>query len=127
MRIRGEFLAFLSLATDALDGFSGAVGIGIATVTAITAGVASVPTPITEAESDNWLWHRFFALKAGGPFITTADPGGNLSTQLRIEIDSKAMRKNPLELALYAAVEVVEVGTATVSFHLDSRVLDKLS
>jgi len=33
------------------------------------------------------------------------------------------MRKFPGEMALYAALEVIEIGTATMSVFFDSRVL----
>jgi len=38
-------------------------------------------------------------------------------------IDSKAMRKLDDGMSLYAAAEVVEAGTATVSLFLDTRIL----
>ena len=126
VRIRGEFAAYLNLATSSLDGYVGAFGIGIASLAAVTAGVGSVPTPITESGADNWLYHRFFALKAGFPFSAGADPAGNLLYALRFEVDSKAMRKFETEQALYAIFEVVEVGTSSMQVHFDSRVLAKL-
>ena len=56
-----------------------------------------------------------------------AQDGPDIASSLRLEVDSKAMRKFPVEMALYAVVEIVEVGTATINFHFDSRVLFKLS
>ena len=60
VRTRGQFVAALTVATGLGDGFTGAVGIGIATLAAVTAGIASVPTPVTEMDWDGWVWHRFF-------------------------------------------------------------------
>ena len=128
VRIRGELEMHLSLATAALDGFAGAFGIGIATAAAATAGGASVPTPITEEDSDNWLYHRYFSVKAPiASAVSTAPTGEVISANVRIEVDSKAMRKFPLEMALYASLEVVEVGTAIMQVAFNSRALVKLS
>jgi len=127
VRIRGEFAAHLGLATASEDGFAGAFGIGIASLAAVTAGGGSVPTPITEAVSDNWLYHRFFDIKAGFPFAAGADPAGNREAFIRFEVDSKAMRKFPPDTAIYASLEVVEVGTANMEVAFNSRMLVKLS
>jgi len=128
VRLRGELLLWLSLAAAAVDGFSGAFGIGIVQNPAFTAGIASVPTPVTEAADENWLYHRFFACKTAELFATGAEPAGRmLPAFLRLEVDSKAMRKFDAGVTLYAAVEVTEVGTATMQVHFDSRVLVKLA
>ena len=125
VRIRGEFMATLASAQDIGDGFIGAFGIGDVSLPAFTAGIGSVPTPIAEADDDNWLYHRFFAVLATSSAGETWANG--VSNSLRIEVDSKAMRKQGLDRILYAAVEVAEIGTAAViDFTFDSRVLDKL-
>ena len=59
-RIRGFFQVKMLLATSEADGMSGAFGIGIASLAAVTASIASVPTPITESDAENWLYHQFF-------------------------------------------------------------------
>jgi len=121
VRIRGLFDMFLVSSTSPGDGFFGAVGIGIATVAAITAGVASVPTPITEQDWDGWLWHHFFSVHE-----SSADEAGSGSSHHRMEIDSKAMRRLQGDMGLYAMVEAVEIGTAAASMFLDTRMLSKL-
>jgi len=122
-RIRGEFMAYLSLATSSLDGFTGAFGIGMATLAAFNAGVASLPTPVTEDGWDGWMYHRFLAFKAGFAYSTGADPGGNLMNALRFEVDVKAMRKLDRDMVIYAATEFAEVGTANLQVYFDSRAL----
>jgi len=117
------------LGTGAGDGFVGAVGIGIASLAAVTAGIASVPTPITEEGADNWLWHRYFRISS--PFATGTTAVNGLAMNvipgaLRVEIDSKSMRKFPQDLSIYAAIEVVEGGTATADAFLNTRFLAKL-
>jgi len=120
VRIRGELLLTLNTAITALDAFRGAFGIGIVQNPAFTAGINSVPSPITEEDDENWLYHRYFALVA-----PTNEFVGN--TFARIEIDSKAMRKFDSDRILYGAIEVVEVGDATMDVSFNSRVLVKLA
>ncbi len=43
-----------------------------------------------------------------------------------VVVDTKAMRKFPAEMSIYAALEVVEIGTATLNVFFDSRALGKL-
>ena len=126
VRLRGELMMYMDQAASSNDGFAGAFGIGLASKAAVTVGVGSVPTPIAEDTSENWLYHRYFALKAGFGFAGGADPGGNNQFSLRIDVDSKAMRKFPEDLSIYAAIEVVEVGVASLQMHFDSRTLVKL-
>ncbi len=130
IRIRGELLLYLTLGTSAGDGYVGAFGIGIASLAAVTAGIASVPTPITEAGADSWLYHRFFRLSSPGVSTAAAlnvNAFGVAAGAMRVEVDSKAMRKFPQDLAIYAAIEVVEGGVATMDGFFNSRSLSKLS
>jgi len=68
VRTRGELVMYLESASAAGDGFTGAFGIAKATMAAVTAGVASVPTPMTEVEWDGWLYHRFFCDSRTGDY-----------------------------------------------------------
>ena len=43
----------------------------------------------------------------------------------KIEVDSKAMRKFNADESIYGAIEVIEVGTATMQFAFCSRMLVK--
>ena len=122
MRTRGLFAVNLVTITSGGDGYFGAVGIGKATKAAHIAGIASLPTPITEQTWDGWLWHSFFSVH-GGPEAAIGTTG---SSQW-IEIDSKGMRKFDVDDVLYAAVEVVENGTAVINLQLDTRMLFALS
>ena len=128
VRLRGIFQMYLTLATAVNDGFLGAFGIGVATAAATAAGGGSVPTPITEEDSDNWLFHHYISCVSGKAFAADTDPGGQIiSATTEFEVDSKAMRKFPNEMAIYASLEVTEVGTATAQVFFDSRMLVKLS
>ncbi len=131
VRLRGEFLIGLQTAGSIGDGFHGAMGIGIASNAAFAAGIASLPTPLDEEEWNGWLYHRYFSLFANG-IITTA--GASLSSSqshdvmaaLRVEVDSKAMRKLNVEETMYGAIQVIEVGVSIVQFAFNSRTLVKL-
>ena len=130
IRTRGELLMYLKTATSARDGFYGAFGIAKATSAAVLAGAASVPTPITEEAWDGWLYHRYFSLIAPGPIAAataaqeTLQNAGNISS-LRLEVDSKAMRKWDVDEAIFACIEVVEIGAADMDWFFNCRLLTK--
>ena len=130
VRLRGLLSMHLPSASAALDGYAGAFGIAIVTLAAFNVGVTAVPSPITELAWDGWLYHTFFDLRAPGLIDGTAavDVDNMLSTTaaLRIEVDSKAMRKTKIDMVTIAVLEATEVGTALLSWRFNSRVLDKL-
>ena len=119
VRIRGRFGAYLVSFTSAGDGYIGAVGIGLAATAAFDAGIASLPTPITEEGWDGWLWHSFFGVH-GGVAAASENAG-----HIELVIDSKAMRKVSGDMVVFAALEVVESGTAVMNISLNSRMLLK--
>ena len=129
VRTRGHGLAYLTAATNPNDGFMGAFGIGIASAPAITAGVVSLPTPLTEEFSDNWLFHRYFYCFSPHTIDgTVSNDTGYGPAMFEFEIDSKAMRKVPdTEVGLYMAWEFLEVGTAVMQVQAICRMLTKLS
>ncbi len=67
----------------------GAVGIAVVSDQASAAGVASVPTPITDADSDNWFLHQYFMAN----FLFATGAGFDGADGQIYSIDSKAMRK----------------------------------
>ncbi len=124
VRIRGLLDVYQAGAVTADgDGFWGAVGIGIASFAAVSAAIASVPTPLTDVSSENWLWHSFLSIHDGDTSALSRGP----ETAQRIDIDSKAMRKFATDQALYAAFEVVEIGTSGIDLFLQTRTLVKLA
>ena len=128
VRTRGEFLAYLTAASGVNNGFTGAVGLGIVSTEAFAAGVASVPTPLSDSDWDGWLWHSFFHLMSGAIMDGTAAADTNLenTVQVRLPIDSKAMRKLPDGWTVIGVVQATEIGTASMSFFGNSRMLVKL-
>jgi len=117
LRTRGLLSAYLT-AGGAGEGFQGAYGIGKATAAAVTAGIASVPTPITEQQWDGWLYWTPISVHQQSAFQATGH-----TFQLADQLDSKAMRKIAQEEAFYMAIEVVEIGTASMDVFFDSRML----
>ncbi len=126
-RIRGELLMFLRTGAAALDGYLGAFGIGIASVAACTAGAGSVPTPITEQGAENWLYWTPISLLAcetlDGSVSTDLSGVGGTTSVIRHVVDTKAMRKFPIDQAIYACLEVMEQGASILNMHFDSRML----
>ena len=125
VRVRGEFTIVLNAITTVGDGFNNfAVGIGVASLAAFTAGVASLPTPLTEIEWPGWLWHSSHGELQG---MSITESGQSPLEALRGVIDSKAMRKLRTDEVIFGAIEMgTEVGTAVASFSARTRMLVKL-
>ena len=131
IRTRGELLLVLTAATAAQDGFHGAFGLGLVTAQAFTAGAASLPSPLDEKDWDGWYYHRFYSCIAGGTVAgaTTSSQRNQVNATaaaIRIEVDSKAMRKGSTDMITFAALQSVEIGGATMRFMYNSRELIKL-
>ena len=125
IRLRGSAVARLTAAGGIGNGFTGAIGVGVATASAFTVGVTALPTPLTDDFWDGWLWHMYFQILA--VTATVSDGVNAVANVLRVEIDSKAMRKIPdAEFVTFGAIEVIEVGTSTMAFDARTRSLVKL-
>ena len=118
-RIRGDLLMYLRGATAVGDGFSGAFGIGKATKQAVDLGITSVPFPVDEMDNELWIYHRFFNLHAH----TATENDFHGSAFMRVEVDTKAMRKLDEDQVLYAALQTELDGTATMETWFNSRLL----
>jgi len=131
IRIRGELLLRLTT-SGASGGFHGAFGIAICNENAFTVGgVSSCLTPLADIDSDGWLYHRLFSFfPAEAQAVATAaqqlDQISSVVAALRVEVDSKSMRKLQADDVLYGCLDVIEVGTATLGMAFNSRVLVKL-
>ena len=123
IRIRGRLTALLESYTSAGNGYHCAMGIGLVALSAFDAGIASVPTPLTESAWDGWLYHQFFnvhgALAAGSTAVGVT--GG-----FDVAVDTKAMRKVSDEMVIFSVLEVVETATAVMLVFFNSRLLLKL-
>jgi len=123
IRTRGYAHVQLQTADAAGAGFVGALGIGIVSNPSFTAGVASVPTPLTDEEWEGWLWHQYFDVRA--ITATIANGVNGVGNNFRFEIDSKAMRVWDDETTLMGVIEVVESVNATLEFNARTRILLK--
>ena len=124
VRTRGIAHVILTAAAAIGDGFNGAFGIYMMTEDAFAAGDASALDPVDDANSDMWLWHHYFSVKAVTG--TISDGVNAASCSHRIEIDSKAMRKNfDPERVMVGVTQVVEQGTATMEIFAETRQLFK--
>ena len=131
IRTRGDLNLFLTTCDAVGNGFHGAFGIGIVNENAFAAGIGSVLTPLTDEDWDGWFYHRYFGIFSGGPIAaaTAAQEAlqiNSTSAALHVEVDSKAMRKLTEQMTIYAALEVVELGTCTMEWAFNSRSLFKL-
>ena len=116
-RIRGYLKMHITTSASINDGFQCALGIGVASENQFGTGIAAVEHPIDNADWDGWMYHKWFGVN--GTISTPAD--GNTSVQF--DVDTKAMRKLPDGDAVFAAIQFVEVGTATADVFFDSRML----
>ena len=121
IRTRGFIELKIKVATAANDGFTGAIGLAIADVRAFDAGAGSLPRPFTDSDDEIWFWHQFFSMH---PETTDESVAAAF---MRIEIDSKAMRKFPEGMAMYGIIETAsEIGAPTMQLFGMTRTLFKL-
>ena len=126
VRIRGEFVAWLESVGSIGDGFvEWALGLAIINENASGIGATAVPDPLTDVSWGGWMYHS-----ARGPLmgfsVTESENTGPVS-QVRLSIDTKAMRKfKETDVLMMAVSWGAEIGAATVSWGFNSRVLVKL-
>ncbi len=126
IRTRGEFTLTVILVGAGGDGFDeAAVGIGVTTEEAFAVGgTTSLPSPLADLDWDGWLYHRLLAQFRG---FSTTEVGRGPMEAVRIEIDSKAMRKFEDGMVVFGAVELgIETGTCQMEFGARTRLLVKL-
>ena len=130
VRTRGMLQLYLNAATAQDNGFTGAFGIGVVTTEAFQAGGAAVPQPLVNQGWNGWLYWTPIMVVAAAPLASGAAVdldmvSVNIASQ-NVIIDSKAMRKVSTDETIVGSLEVVERGTATLRWSLDSRMLFKL-
>jgi len=104
----------------ASEPFHGAMGLAIVTEEAVAAGVASIPSPYGNSDSDVWMFHQYFANQ-----FTFGDATGFAKTQVQYILDGKAMRKLTTETRLAILVQNASA-TSGIEFQLDFRILSLL-
>ena len=126
VRLRGLLHIMQTAATNLGDGFVGAFGCGVASENAFTAGIASLPTPLTDSEWEGWLYHEHFSVRSANIRAAVDNIIGDANMTVKSPVDSKAMRILSDEMIFYAALETVIIGAATIRVTFDSRALYKL-
>ncbi len=117
VRLRGLVTLVGSIFGADGDGIFGAIGFGVVTTAAATAGVASIPTPIVEAGWDGWFSHNYIAVERGE--LNNSDGSG----YHRVVLDSKAMRKVNEDESIVMVWDGVETGTVTAAVQARVRLL----
>ncbi len=119
LRQRGEILitATPDAATD-----SDVIGLGLVMIPETTRAVGglSLPGPIVDAGADFWLWHRFVPLDSFG---ATSEATADDTCWAKVEIDGKAMRRWPTDVALVLVAELTSGDFSAVTANGRFRVL----
>jgi len=121
-RIRGQAHIQVNTVSAIASGFRGAIGIGVVNEDAFNAGIGALPGPVSDKEWDGWMFHTFFDVRS--ITATIADGVNASAVHVRIDIDTKAMRKWQFDQVLMGMIETdTEVGTAILRLDADSRAL----
>ena len=110
LRSRGNLL--ISAVPDAAsDADMAAFGLIVVQQRAEIAGAGSLPGPFEDDGAD-WLWHQYVPLDANPD---TAAASNSIGTNVRVEVDSKAMRRIPTDHAVVLMGELGFGNFASVS------------
>ncbi len=125
VRIRGAVSIWLEAVTTIGDAFGDvALGIGIVSADAFAIGQSAMPSPLSDPDWD-WMWIQYLGAMIGRS-TTEAELTGPLG-EVRVEIDTKAMRKVHPNETVFGVIETEdETGAVTLSFSAMTRMLSKL-
>jgi len=123
VRTRGELIVSLDSIAAVDTGYQWAFGMCNVSENAFGVGVTAVPHPIADLAWDGWFYHVQGHLTPSAS--TTPDQSAPAWVSKTI-VDSKAMRKTHLSDVLIGVFSVTEIGDASISAQLATRVLDKL-
>ena len=123
VRVRG-LLSVMSDQIAASERPFGAFGMAVVSDQAVAAGVASVPTPYQEADSDFWFVHQFFA--GAVQFASSVGLWGGSSVITQYVIESKAMRKVSPDQTVIAVLDNGNTSDGLL-YRLDLRMLSKVA
>ncbi len=119
IRVRGNYI-FLLDPSAANDAKTVALGLIVATASAVVAGVASLPGPISDPDA-KWLWVVYHNLLSGD---ATTQSGADINQAVRGVIDTKAMRRtNTNDNLVFVGEATNQGGTPTVQLGGVARVL----
>jgi hypothetical protein len=100
----------------------GALGAGVFTATALVAGVASLPDPVTDVSDDSWMMFEHI----GQQIVVGTNVGVEPSFATQYVIDSKAMRKLPVGYGIGFVIANSSAGNG-MSVTLGVRLLSSLT
>ena len=123
VRVRGEVTAYITVAGGAAnEGFRCAFGMCVVSENAAGIGVTAVPGPLTDIAWDGWFVYELFDIVITSSALIPSAP----EQEVRIKIDSKAMRKLHATDVIIACFETSEIGEGTtMATRLSSRMLLK--
>jgi len=127
VRLRGELVVWLEVATSIGDGFGrSAFGICAVSENAAGVGISAIPAPIADISWGGWLAYQSIG-SITGLSVTESENTGPL-TMFRFQMDSKAMRKLRISDVVVGVFETSgEIGAATVNVSLNTRMLTLLA
>ena len=109
VRTRGELAAFFDLSGSSA-GDACVLGIGLMIG---SSGATIARSSIDEADY-SWLWHKFVPLSTETVIGGAASDWGPLTASVRIEIDSKAMRRVKFSDLVFMVMETSSVSGAPI-------------
>jgi len=121
VRCRGLFTVQTNQIAAAEQPF-GAIGLAIVSDEAFAVGATAVPLPYTDADSDLWLLHQYWAAP-----MSFADATGFAKLDQQYELDSKAMRRISADETMVLVVEVASVAAIGINYRWDMRILSKVA
>ncbi len=122
VRIHGQLSFALNTAAAVREGYDWMAGIGVITADAFAVALG-FPQPLADIDWPGWMWHAQGDMRPALGALAIGDPSIN---PVRVEIETKSMRKLRLNEVLFMAVQVGESGTATMDVRGHTRVLIKL-
>ena len=118
VRTRGDLLIRLVTSDAITSGFDVGFGMCVVSENAAGVGISAVPRPLDDPAWDGWFVYWTGVVK--GLIVDN-------SASVRINIDSKAMRKiKDTDVVVAVAQGGTEIGAATLNMDLRSRILLKL-
>jgi len=108
VRTRGSLIVSIDNSGTTKNILNGAYGLIVVSNEAFAAGLASLPSPMTEIEND-WVVYVPFALRSESVATVITDLGAHR----HIDFDSRGMRKLKLGDTLAAIVEIAQSDATT--------------
>ena len=125
VRIRGSISLWLEVVTTVGDAFGDVgVGIGIVSDDAFAIGATAMPGPLSDPGWD-WMFVEYLSAMVGRS-VSESELVGPLG-EVRVPIDTKAMRKVKPNQTVFGMVETEdEIGAVTLVYSAMTRMLSKL-